>query len=118
MNHSDDGYAAMLVKGKQWGRQRTSEVTTTTSLKAEPVKGLTFNADFSYKFGYIRRQYRDTYVEYSQYPGELLQEAVSAYQDRLSDVVYEQNNYVANAYAAILRLAAHLTTAIAEVEGR
>ena len=95
-----DGYAAMLVKGKQWGHQRTSEVTTTTSLKAEPVKGLTFNADFSYKFGYIRRQYRDTYVEYSQYPGELLQEAVSAYQDRLSDVVYEQNNYVANAYAA------------------
>ena len=95
-----DGYAAMMVKGKQWGKQRTSEVTSSTALKAELTKGLTLNADFSYKFGYLRRQYRDAYVEYSMYPGEILQEAVSAYQDRLSDIVYEQNNYVANAYAA------------------
>ncbi len=95
-----DGYAAMLVKGKQWGNQRTTEVTSSTALKANPFDGFTLNADFSYKFGYLRRRYRDTYVEYSQYPGELLQEAVSAYQDRLSDIVYEQNNYVANAYAA------------------
>ena len=95
-----DGYAAMLVKGKQWGKQRTTEVTTTTTLKADLYKGLTFNADFSYKFGYLRNQYRDTYVEYSMFPGEMLQEAVSSYQDRQSDVVYEQNNYVANAYVA------------------
>lgn len=95
-----DGYAAMLVKGKQWGKQRTTEVTTTTALKADICKGLTLNADFSYKFGYLRNEYRDTYVEYSMYPGEILQEAVSAFQDRQSDIVYEQNNYVANAYAA------------------
>ncbi|MCM1177932.1 MAG: TonB-dependent receptor [Bacteroides sp.] len=95
-----DGYSAMLLKGKQWGRQRTTEVTTSWALKADITRKLSFNADFSYKFGYLRKEYRDATVEYSMYPGEILQESLSSYRDRLSDTVYEQNNYVANAYIA------------------
>lgn len=95
-----DGYSAMLLKGKQWGRQRTTEVTSSWALKADITKKLSLNADFSYKFGYLRNGYRDATVEYSQYPGEILTESLSSYRDRLSDTVYEQNNYVANAYLA------------------
>lgn len=95
-----DGYSAMLLKGKQWGRQRTTEVTTSWALKADITKHLSLNADFSYKFGYLRRGYRDATVEYSMYPGVIEQESLSSYRDRLSDIVYEQNNYVANAYLA------------------
>ena len=93
-----DGYAAMLQKGKQWGQHRTTEVSTTTALKADIVKGLSLNADFTYKFSYLRNRYRDASVEYSMYPGEILQEAVSKYPDRLNDYVSEQNNYSANAF--------------------
>ncbi|MDE5890303.1 MAG: SusC/RagA family TonB-linked outer membrane protein, partial [Bacteroidales bacterium] len=95
-----DGYSAMLLKGKQWGKQRTTEVTTSWALKADITKKLSLNADFSYKFGYLRNGYRDATVEYSMYPGETATEALSSYRDRLSDTVYEQNNYVANAYIA------------------
>ena len=95
-----DGYSAMLLKGKQWGRQRTAEITSSWNLKADITKHFSFNADFSYKFGYIRKEYRDATVEYSMYPGEISTEALSAFRDRLSDTVYEQNNYVANAYLA------------------
>lgn len=93
-----DGYSAMLLKGKQWGRQRTAEYTTSWTLTADITKKFKFNADFSYKFGYLRNEYRDDTVEYSMYPGEILQESTSTYMDRLSDTRYEQNNYVANAY--------------------
>ena len=95
-----DGYSAMLLKGKQWGRQRTSEYTTSWTLTADITKKLKFNADFSYKFGYRRNEYRDATVEYSMYPGEILQESTNSFMDRLSDTVWEQNNYVANAYFA------------------
>lgn len=95
-----DGYSAMLLKGKQWGRQRTTEVTTSWQLTADITKKLKFNADFSYKFGYRRNEYRDATVEYSMYPGEILQESTNTYMDRYSDTVWEQNNYVANAYFA------------------
>ncbi len=93
-----DGYSAMLEKGAQWGKQRTTEVTSSWVLTADITKNLKFNADFSYKFGYRRNEYRDATVEYSMYPGEILQE--SSYKDRYSDTVWEQNNYVANAYFA------------------
>ncbi len=93
-----DGYSAMLEKGAQWGKQKTTEVTSSWVLTADITKNLKFNADFSYKFGYRRNEYRDATVEYSMYPGEILQE--SSYKDRYSDTVWEQNNYVANAYFA------------------
>lgn len=93
-----DGYNAMMQKGKSGGFKSTTEVTTTFDLKAQICKGLTFNADFSYKFGYLRNQYRSTFVEYSQYPGGMLQESTSSFPDSFSDVVYEQNNYTANAF--------------------
>lgn len=95
-----DGYSAMLLKGKQWGKQRTTEVTNSWVLTANITDKFTFNTDFSYKFGYLRNEYRDATVEYSMYPGEILQESTSAYRDRYSDTVWEQNNYVANAYFA------------------
>lgn len=95
-----DGYSAMLLKGKQWGRQRTTEVTSSWQLTADITDKLKFNADFSYKFGYLRNEYRDATVEYSMYPGEILQESTNSYMDRYSDTVWEQNNYVANAYFA------------------
>ncbi len=91
-----DGYSAMLYKGKQWGKQRTIEVTSSWALNADITKHLKFTADFSYKFGYLRKEYRDATVEYSTYPGEILTN--SSYVDLYSDTVYEQNNYVANAF--------------------
>ncbi len=93
-----DGYSAMLHKGAQWGKQRTTEVTSSWVLTADITKHLKFNADFSYKFGYRRNEYRDATVQYSMYPGEILDE--SSYKDRYSDTVWEQNNYVANGYFA------------------
>ena len=93
-----DGYSAMMLKGKNWGRKRTFEVTSTWALTADITKRLKFNADFSYKFGYLRNEFRDCSVEYSEYPGEILQESTSSFKDQLSDIVYEQNNYVTNAY--------------------
>ncbi len=93
-----DGYGAMLEKGKQWGKQRTTELTTSWALQADITDNFKFNADFSYKFGYIRNEYRDATVQYSMYPGEILTE--SSFTDKYQDTVYEQNNYVANAYLA------------------
>lgn len=93
-----DGYSAMMHKGKNWGRKRTFELTTSWALTADITKRLKFNADFSYKFGYLRNEFRDCSVEYSEYPGEILQKSTSAFKNQLSDIVYEQNNYVTNAY--------------------
>lgn len=93
-----DGYNAMMRKKKNWGNKRTFELTSTWALTADIAKGLKFKADFSYKFGYLRNEYRDCTVEYSLYPGEILQESTSSFKDQLSDIVYEQNNYVANGY--------------------
>lgn len=93
-----DGYSAMLQKGVTEGKNRTMEVSTAFVLTADITKQLKFNADFSYKFGYLRNHYRESTVEYSMFPGEILQESVSSYHDYLSDIVYEQNNYATNAW--------------------
>lgn len=93
-----DGYNAMLQKGKAGGNNRTTELTSTFEAQARITDFLQFKADYSYKFGYLRNGYRSTTVEYSQYPGEILQESASSFEDYLSDVVYEQNNHTANAW--------------------
>ena len=95
-----DGYSAMLLGGKNWGSKRTLEVTTSWALQADITPWLKANADFSYKYGYLRQRARHTRVEYSQYPGVIQTESVSDYPDYYRDIVYEQNNYVANAYLA------------------
>ena len=95
-----DGYSAMLLGGKNWGSKRTLEVTTSWALQADITPWLKANADFSYKYGYLRQRARHTKVEYSQYPGIVQTESVSDYPDYYRDIVYEQNNYVANAYLA------------------
>ncbi len=95
-----DGNSAMLIKGKQWSRDRTTEVTSSWALTADITKNLKFVADFSYKFGYLRNEERMNTVEYSTYPGEILSESNKYHKNSYTDVVYEQNNYVANAFVA------------------
>ena len=95
-----DGYSAMLLGGKNWGVRRTLELTTSWALQANITDWLTANADFSYKYGYLRQRARHAKVQYSMYPGEILNESVSDYPDYYRDIVYEQNNYVTNAYLA------------------
>lgn len=93
-----DGYNAMLQKGTAKGYDSTTEVTTTFDLSVNILPELQFKADFSYKFGYLRNVYRSTTVEYSQYPGEVLTESTSSFDDSLTETVWEQNNYTANGY--------------------
>ncbi len=93
-----NGTSAMLVKGTQWTKDRTTEVTSSWALTADITKNLKFVADFSYKFGYIRNEKRMNSVEYSTYPGEILSESNSKHKNNYSDTVWEQNNYVANAF--------------------
>ena len=95
-----DGYSAMIQKGVTEGKNRTMEVSTLFTLTADITKHLKFNADFSYKFGYLRQHYREATVEYSMYPGEIAQESPKSYHDYLKDIVYEQNNWATNAYLA------------------
>ncbi len=94
-----NGLSADFHKGKRWNRDKTTEFTTSWALTADITKNFKFVADFSYKFGYLRNENRVTNVQYSAYPGEILTES-SSYPDRLQEVVYEQNNYVANGFFA------------------
>lgn len=93
-----DGHSAMALGGKNWRDKRTLEVTSSWALTADITPWLKANADFSYKYGYIRQRTRHAPVEYSQYPGVISQESVSDFPDYYREVVYEQNNYVGNAY--------------------
>lgn len=95
-----DGHSAMLLGGKNWRDKRTLELTTSWALVADIAPWLKANIDFSYKYGYIRQRTRHAEVEYSQFPGVVEKEPTSSFADYYREVIYEQNNYVGNAYLA------------------
>ncbi|WP_255490572.1 SusC/RagA family TonB-linked outer membrane protein [Dysgonomonas sp. 511] len=95
-----DGYNAMMQKGKSGGHKRTKEFATSFELNFKLHKNFDVKADFSYTSGYLRNDYRSVNVSYSQYPGEVLEEAEKYFPNKYKEVVWDQNYYVANAYGS------------------
>ena len=95
-----DGYNAMMQKGKSGGNKRTKEITTSFELNFKLHKNFDVKADFSYTSGYLRNDYRSVNVSYSQFPGEIQEEADKYFPNKYKEVVWDQNYYVANVYGS------------------
>ena len=93
-----DGWVAMMQKGGTGGHNLTQEMSTKFDLIFRIHKTLTLQADFGIKKGYLRNDYREMDVQYSEYPGEV-GTMTTNYSDSYREVVYDQNFYTANAFA-------------------
>ena len=93
-----DGWVAMMQQGGTGGHNLTQEMATKFDFIFKIHKNLKVQADFGYKKGYLRNDYREMDVKYSKYPGEV-ETMTTNYSDSYREVVYDQNLYTANAFA-------------------
>lgn len=93
-----DGWVAMMQQGGTGGHNLTQEMSTKFDFIFKIHKNLKVQADFGYKKGYLRNDYREMDVKYSKYPGEV-DTMTTNYSDSYKEVVYDQNLYTANAFA-------------------
>ena len=93
-----DGWVAMMQQGGTGGHNRTQEMATKFDFIFKIHKNLKVQADFGYKKGYLRNDYREMDVKYSKYPGEV-ETMTTNYSDSYKEVVYDQNLYTANTFA-------------------
>lgn len=91
-----DGWVAMMQQGGTGGHNLTQEMATKFDFIFKIHKNLTAQADFGYKKGYLRNDYREMDVQYSKYPGEV-ETMTTNYSDSYREVVYDQNFYTAEA---------------------
>lgn len=94
-----DGYNAMMQKGLSGGKKRTQEFTTKFDLDFTITNDLSAKGSFGYTKGYLRNDYRSVKVQYSQYPGVIENEPEGNFPDSYQDVVWDQEYFVADAYA-------------------
>ena len=66
-----DGWVAMMQQGGTGGHNLTQEMATKFDFIFKIHKNLKVQADFGYKKGYLRNDYREMDVKYSKYPGEV-----------------------------------------------
>lgn len=93
-----DGWVAMMQQGGTGGHNQTQELATKFDFIFKIHKNLTAQADFGFKKGYLRNDYREMDVQYSKYPG-VVETMTTNYADAYREVVYDQNFYTANAFA-------------------
>lgn len=93
-----DGWVAMMQQGGTGGHNLTQEMSSKFDFIFKIHKNLKVQADFGYKKGYLRNDYREMDVKYSKYPGEV-DTMTTNYSDSYKEVVYDQNLYTANAFA-------------------
>lgn len=93
-----DGWVAMMQQGGTGGHNLTQEMSTKFDFIFKIHKNLKVQADFGYKKGYLRNDYREMDVKYSKYPEEV-DTMTTNYSDSYKEVVYDQNLYTANAFA-------------------
>jgi TonB-linked SusC/RagA family outer membrane protein len=94
-----DGYNALLQGGKSLGHNKTKEFSTMFEATYKFSKQFNVKADFSYTTYNYRNDYRGVYVEYSQYPGEVLTEPEKYFPNQYSESLKDRNYYVTDAYA-------------------
>lgn len=94
-----DGLAAMTDKGLHGNSDKNDTMTTTTELSYNPVKGLTLVANFTYQFNTTRYTNRQVNVDYSLYPGEITTLTTGAYENKLTETIYNHNYNTINAFA-------------------
>ena len=63
-----DGWVAMMQQGGTGGHNLTQEMATKFDFIFKIHKNLKVQADFGYKKGYLRNDYREIDVKYSKYP--------------------------------------------------
>lgn len=93
-----DGIFAMMIDGKQRGRDRKYELTTTNEVTVTPFKDLNIIGNYSYSLYTDPSYYRQVPAKYSLYPGVI--ETTPKYNvNKLSESQQFNQVHVVNLYA-------------------
>lgn len=95
-----EGRHTMLVNDKHRNQDEKNDFSTTFEATFKLYKGLNLKANYTYSFYNGVSMNRSAPLEYSKYPGEILERTDDIGLDRLTEITSNQNYNALNVYAS------------------